>query len=85
MSKLHMTYVTKGQDKPSGAAYCGNNNRGYKFGLRVAMAKEFRAAPLADRCAHCEQIYLDLRNKQRKAKGLAPVATPFEGLDNVGS
>lgn len=78
MAKVHLTYRINGVE--TGAAYCGNNQRGYKYGLKVMFAQEFRQQPAVDRCAHCEQIYLDLRNKQRKAKGLPPVATPFEGL-----
>ncbi len=61
---------------------CAENARGYKHlpADRVLSAKEFRAAPAAERCQHCENLYLIIRNKQRKAKGLAPVATAFEGL-----
>lgn len=62
---------------------CAFNARHYKQlpGNFVKSPKEFRAAAPADRCAHCEQKYMEIRNKQRKAKGLPPVKTPFEGLD----
>lgn len=82
MSKLHLTYKVNGV--PSGAAFCGNNNRNYKLGLRIAGPVEFRQAPDSERCAHCEQIYLEQRNKVRKAKGLPPVKSAFEGLTDVG-
>ena len=75
--KTHLTYKLKGEI--TGAAYCGNNARGYKFGLRAVAPKEFRNTPSEDRCAHCERIYLENRNKIRRLKGLPPVATPFEG------
>lgn len=42
--------------------------------------KEFRAVPSSDRCQHCENKYMEVRNMQRKAKGLQPVSSPFEGL-----
>ncbi len=62
---------------------CGfNNSRAWrelpsKF---VVGAKEFRATSSVDRCALCVQEVLHVRNAQRKAKGLDPVSTPFEGL-----
>lgn len=39
---------------------------------------EFKTTPAADRCAHCVEAALIIRNRQRKAKGLKPVATAFE-------
>lgn len=62
---------------------CAFNARHYKQlpGHYVKSPKEFRAAPAEERCAHCEQKYMEIRNRQRKAKGLPPVSTPFEGLD----
>lgn len=74
--KTHLTYRVNGQE--TGAAMCGNNGRRYKYGLKIAFPKEFRASP--DRCAHCERIYLIERNKVRSRKGLDPVSSPFEGL-----
>lgn len=79
--KTHLTYRVDG--KETGAALCGNNNRNYKFGLRVALPKEFRNVPADERCAHCERLYLEKRNALRLTKGLAPAATPFEGLDHA--
>lgn len=79
--KTHLTYRVGG--KETGAALCGNNRRGYKYGLKVAFAKEFRNLPKRERCLHCESLYLQERNKVRAAKGLAPVQTPFEGLDHA--
>lgn len=46
----------------------------------VKAPKDFRKAPQEDRCELCEAAYLRVRNVQRKAKGLPPVSTPFEGL-----
>jgi hypothetical protein len=74
--KTHLTYKVDG--KETGAARCGNNSRGYKYGLKVAFAKEFRNLPSTERCAHCENLYLDTRNALRRKKGLEPVKTPFE-------
>ena len=62
---------------------CGNNNRNYKYGLKVASVKDFRKVPGEGRCAHCELIYLQKRNAQRRAKGLDPVSSPFDGLDHA--
>lgn len=75
--KTHLTYKIGGKD--TGAAYCGNNARGYKYGLRITDARGFRNTPSEDRCAHCERIYLENRNAVRRRKGLPPVVTPFEG------
>lgn len=65
---------------------CGfNNSRGWRH-LPIQCvkgAKDFRMTPSADRCALCEQEVLHVRNRQRKAKGLEPVDTPFEGLDHA--
>ena len=77
--KTHLTYRVNGE--PTGAAICGNNSRGYKYGLRVLAPREFRNAP--DRCAHCEREYLVMRNRVRKTKGLPPVSSPFEGLSHA--
>lgn len=77
--KTHLTYKTDG--KETGAAYCGNNAREYKYGLKAVMPKEFRATPAADRCAHCELIYMRNRNTIRRRKGLPPVTSPFEGQE----
>jgi hypothetical protein len=74
--KTHLTYKVNGEI--TGAAYCGNNARKYKFGLSVAMPKEFRNVPESQQCAHCVQIYMDKRNSLRKQKGLPLVKTPFE-------
>ena len=48
----------------------------------VKSPKEFRNVPQEDRCAHCMDQYLIFRNQQRKAKGLPPVSSPFEGLED---
>jgi hypothetical protein len=38
----------------------------------------FKATPADERCAHCVEAALVIRNRQRKAKGLPPVETPFD-------
>ena len=77
--KTHLTYKVNGAT--TGAALCGNNSRGYKYGLRALSPRDFRNAD--DRCAHCEREYLAQRNRIRKQKGLPPVTTPFDGLDHA--
>ena len=62
---------------------CGlNNSRKYNHlpAEFVKSAKDFRKIPSDDRCQHCTDKYLEIRNQQRKRKGLSPVKTPFEGL-----
>ena len=68
VSKVHLTYRIN--VAATGAAYCGNNSRGYKYGLKAVMPKEFRTFPAEERCQHCERIYLEERNKIRRKKGL---------------
>ena len=77
--KTHLTYKINGSR--TGAALCGNNARGYKYGLRAVSPAEFRSTPSDDRCAHCEREYLLQRNRVRKSKGLAPVIAPFFGQE----
>ena len=62
---------------------CAFNARHYKHlpSEYVKSPKEFRATAAEQRCQHCEQKYLEIRNRQRKAKGLPPVKTAFEGLE----
>jgi hypothetical protein len=64
-----------------GLAKCGNNGRNYAFGLECVGPQEFKAVPAASRCAHCEDIFLKERNRQRKAKGLRPVSVWHEGFE----
>jgi len=60
---------------------CAENARGYDhLPGQVVSAKEFRKVAPDQRCAHCENLYLIIRNKQRRAKGLPLVSSPFEGL-----
>jgi hypothetical protein len=61
-----------------------NTRATYQFmASEIVSFEEFAATPAKDRCAHCMDIGLQARNRQRKAKGLAPVATIFEGMANV--
>lgn len=61
---------------------CAFNSRHYKHlpADYVVSPKEFRAVEDCQRCFHCVDQYLIVRNRQRKEKGLAPVHTAFEGL-----
>lgn len=70
------------KDKPN-IPCCAFNNRNYKElpNEFVKSPQEFRKVPTEERCQHCCDRYLIVRNKQRKAKGLDPVSTAFEGLD----
>jgi hypothetical protein len=79
--KIHVRLSTT--DEQSNIPACAFNARNYSHlpSANVKSPKEFRAAPSEDRCAHCEARYMVIRNKQRKAKGLPPVSTPFEGLE----
>ncbi len=83
MSELKIHVRLSNTETQSDIPACAFNSRGYSHLPKnnVLPAKEFRAVESAKRCAHCEQKYMEIRNKQRKAKGLAPVSKPFEGLD----
>lgn len=60
-----------------------NNSRRSYVGMasEVVRFEEFKAAPEADRCAHCCTALLPMRNRQRAAKGLPPVTRYNEGWD----
>lgn len=45
--------------------------------------KDFVNTPAADRCAHCVDAGLVIRNRQRAAKGLAPLASLFECTETL--
>lgn len=54
-----------------------NNSRNtYRFmASEIVSPEEFRATPIADRCAHCLQAGLTKKNAQRREKGLPPTET----------
>lgn len=54
---------------------CKSNSRQtYRYmASEIVGFKEFREVAPADRCAHCVDAGLIIRNKLRKAKGFAPV------------
>lgn len=54
-----------------------NNSRStYRFMTsEIVSPEEFRATPIADRCAHCLQAGLTKKNAQRREKGLPPTET----------
>lgn len=67
--------------KSIGNGKCLPNSRStYRFmASEIVGPAEFRATAHMDRCAHCLDAGLILLNKQRREKGLAPVATFDEG------
>jgi hypothetical protein len=60
-----------------------NNNRRSYVGMcsEIVRLDAFKAAPEADRCAHCCDQLLIRRNAQRREKGKNPVARYNEGWD----
>jgi hypothetical protein len=65
----------------TGLAKCGNNGRNYDYGLHCVDPQEFKTIPSAKRCAHCEDVFLKERNRQRKLKGKKLVKTWHEGWE----
>lgn len=65
----------------AGPNQCRPNSRStYRFmASEIVSPAEFRATPHADRCAHCCDAGLLVLNRQRRDKGLPPVATFDEG------
>lgn len=60
-----------------GVRYNGRST--YKFmASEVVSFEDFKNVPAADRCAHCMDRGLIVRNRQRREKGLAPVAALFD-------
>ena len=56
-----------------------NNRANYQFmASEVVNFEVFKNTPAADRCAHCMDAGLIIRNRQRKAKGLSPVSHLME-------
>jgi hypothetical protein len=81
MAKTHLRRNTNAA-KPI-AACAANTGKGVSRNSRATfqgMASpivswaEFNALPVADLCAHCCDAALIVRNRQRAAKGLPPVA-----------
>lgn len=61
-----------------------NNRSTYQFmASEIVSWKEFQKINSNDRCAHCMEAALVIRNRQRKVKGLAPVKTVFEGCSEA--
>lgn len=58
-----------------------NTRRTYRFmASEIVSRAEFAAVADKDRCAHCMDMGLKLRNAMRKAEGLAPLSSIFEGV-----
>lgn len=56
-----------------------NNRKTYQFmASEIVGYDDFKNVPTIDRCAHCMDAGLIIRNRQRKAKGLTPVTHLFE-------
>ena len=84
MAKIHMAANkgTNGQEiyarcaaKSIGNGKVRRNNRSkYQFmASEIVSYNDFRNVPAEDRCAHCMDMGLEARNKQRKAAGKPPV------------
>lgn len=58
---------------------CQLNSRStYRFmASKVVSFAEFRDVPAADRCAHCVDVGLAVRNRLRKERGFPPVNDAF--------
>ncbi len=89
MAKIHMA-ANKGTNGQAIYARCAgqslgngkvrmNNRSTYRFmASEIVSYDAFRNVPSADRCAHCMDMGLEVRNRQRKAAGKPPVAHLFE-------
>lgn len=89
MAKIHLQANTGARREPM--AMCStyltaqgtvkNNHRRSYVGMSSAIVsmKEFAAASEADRCAHCCDIGLARRNRQRKLNGKEPISHVCEG------
>ena len=93
MSKIHlrrnkMEKVTEARAVCSTNPYIQgsrpNGRQTYQFmASEVVSWDEFQAVNPADRCAHCVDMGLVVRNRQRQAKGLQPVKTLFENCSQA--
>lgn len=54
---------------------CGAMSSRYGVALNSLKVspKSFKTLPAEDRCCSCQKKFIELRNKQRRAKGLEPV------------
>ena len=85
MSKIHVfgnktqTYTACASRSLSGGKVIPNSRSTYRhMSSEIVSGLEFRFVPIKDRCAHCCDRATDIMNYQRKAKGLAPLASiPF--------
>jgi hypothetical protein len=89
MAKIHLK-GTKGLNGNTPKAVCAvksvgngmsrsNGRRTYVYmASEIVPFKEFKNVPAADRCAHCVDRGLQVRNRQRKEKGLPPVVNLFD-------
>jgi len=87
MSKIHLRR-NKNVELASIAACATNPNinkarrngrNTYQFmASEIVGWEQFKNVPAADRCAHCVDAALVIRNRQRKAKGMSPITDAFE-------
>lgn len=89
MAKIHMA-ANKGTNGQAIYARCAgqslangkvrpNNRSTYRFmASEIVSYADFRNVSADDRCAHCMDMGLEVRNRQRKEKGLPPVSHLFE-------
>jgi hypothetical protein len=66
--------------QPAGKGKVRSNSRAtYRFmASEIVDWATFKATDAADRCAHCVDTGLIAYNRQRRERGLSPVATLFE-------
>lgn len=59
-----------------------NNSRStYRYmASEIVSRQDFANVASADRCAHCMDTGLEMRNRFRKQNGMAPLATLFSDL-----
>lgn len=89
MAKIHMA-ANKGTNGQAIYARCAGQSVGngkvrqnsrytYRFmASEIVSYADFANVPAADRCAHCMDMGLQVRNRQRKERGLPPVTHLFE-------
>lgn len=59
----------------------GNKRTTYRYmASEIVGRTEFKDVASADRCAHCMDMGLAMRNSHRKRNGLAPLANLFADL-----
>lgn len=88
MAKVHLMRNKNAEVKVSavcasksinGMTYNNSRSTYVDMSSQIVSIKEFVNVPEKDRCAHCVAEGLNIRNRQRRDKGLPPVSSLFEG------